>query len=237
MTVLNRMRRDIRSRKRERGAAVFVVVLVITLLTGLGVYAVRSAGIANAASGYNRQMTQVHFVSDFAIQSAVAVIAGNPEAAKTMMMRGPDLTGINPDGKCVAWDDLEDPTCYRLSYDDINLAVQTAYSPTNPSSSTARLIHPFAADAPGSLGRTNVEADMSIEVTDLHPALPVKGMEAAGGADSNVQLKYVYVTVSASGLVRPQQASGGTWDKISGTSAGSELARAHVYMGPVQMQR
>ena len=219
-----------RRRQRERGAAVFVVVLVITLVTGLGVFAVRSAGIANAASGYNRQLTQVHYITDYAIHATVAVTAGNPESVKVQMMRGPQSGHAECVGYTAQKTALRTPTCWLRSYDDIDQTITGTIA-------SNELIEPPAANAPGSLGYAQIDADMRMEFTDLHPALPVKGNEIAGGAESNNQLMFVYVTLTASGLVRPQQAVFNTWDTESATAAGQETSRAHLFIGPVIMQR
>ena len=78
---------------------------------------------------------------------------------------------------------------------------------------------------------------MKVEFTDLHPSTPLRGHEVAGGAELNQQLTYVYVTVTAHGMVRPQQATADTWDTQSATSAGVERSRGHIFTGPVLMQR
>jgi len=46
-----------RQRGSERGAAVFMVVLLLTMLTGIGLFAVRSAVLSTSSSGHARQMT------------------------------------------------------------------------------------------------------------------------------------------------------------------------------------
>ena len=215
---------------RERGAAVFVVVLVTTLLTALGLFAVRSASISNSSSGYNRQMTQVHYVTDYAVHAAMSFVATDPFKVKEQMMKGP---GANEE-LCAGYNDLVtlgvQPTCFMLSYDDINQVVSA-------SNAQNELIETPAQDSPGSLGRAAIDADMRVEMTDLHPALPLRGNEAAGGAEGKQQLRYVYVTLSASGLVRPIQQAAGTWDTQAASAAGEELSRAHAFMGPVLMQK
>ena len=65
----------------QRGAAVFVVVLVVTMLTGLGLFAVRSSTMATATSGYNRQLTQVDYITVYAVAATVSDIsASEPQA-------------------------------------------------------------------------------------------------------------------------------------------------------------
>ena len=41
-------------RGRERGAAVFIVVLLISMLLGIGMFAARSASLSTATSGHER---------------------------------------------------------------------------------------------------------------------------------------------------------------------------------------
>lgn len=209
-------------RRRERGAAVFVVLLVISLLTGLGLFAVRSATTAIAASGYNRQLNQTHYVADLGIIAAVAYGGDNPEAVKQLMMRGPDTAG--GDVKCVGFDQQVTPTCMLLGYDDINSRIQAANSQNQLIDELGRQPLP---------GVQPLDADLRIELTDLHPSRPVAGHEVAGGSGAGARLRFAQLTVTATGLVRPEQAVAGTWDLMSATAAGIESSRAHVVIGPV----
>ncbi|HMJ10125.1 MAG TPA: hypothetical protein VK524_01905, partial [Polyangiaceae bacterium] len=55
-----------RRRSSERGAAVFIVVMVITLVTAIGVFAARSASLVDIATGYDRQLVQTRLLSEYA---------------------------------------------------------------------------------------------------------------------------------------------------------------------------
>ena len=65
----------------ERGAAVFVVVMVLTMLTAIGVFAIRAASMANLSSGYDRQNTQNHYVGEYGLLSAVAELSTTKRSA------------------------------------------------------------------------------------------------------------------------------------------------------------
>ena len=54
-----------RLRGTERGAALFVVVMVITLLTAVGIFAARSTSLVDAATGYGRQAAQTLALADY----------------------------------------------------------------------------------------------------------------------------------------------------------------------------
>ena len=54
-----------RRRPAERGAALFVVVMVITLLTAVGIFAARSTSLVDAATGYGRQASQTIALADY----------------------------------------------------------------------------------------------------------------------------------------------------------------------------
>ena len=51
--------------QEERGAALFVVVMVITLLTAVGLFAARSTSLVDAATGYGRQAAQTIALADY----------------------------------------------------------------------------------------------------------------------------------------------------------------------------
>jgi hypothetical protein len=234
--ILHRARRA----RRSRGAAVLVVTLVITLLSALGLFAVRSATIATATSGHNRMLTQVHHMADYAIVAALAyggdgraqAVEAKMKEYETRVAAGEkEIQGfgtMDTDGRQV--------TGMLLGYDDIEIAVQGA----NPSN---KLLVPSVPGAPGSLGvnpsggtgwgMTPLDADMRIELSDLTESEPTAGQEVAGGLESTARWKWITITVSATGLVRPKQTVAETWDQKAATAAGAETARARVKMGPI----
>jgi hypothetical protein len=70
----------LRARREQRGAALFLVVMVITILSAIGLFAMRSASLVDVATGYNRQGVQAAFLADFAARGAA-----------TFMGRGEDF--------------------------------------------------------------------------------------------------------------------------------------------------
>src|SRR5688572_24601151 len=73
------------SRRGERGAAVFIVVMAVVLLTGIGVFAVRTASMVDVAAGYDRQMTQTHHLSELAGRTVAAYTDGSGDIVRMML--------------------------------------------------------------------------------------------------------------------------------------------------------
>jgi hypothetical protein len=214
-------------RARQRGAAVFVVLLVITLLTALGVFAVRSASLATRSTGHHRQLTQTHYVADYGIVAMAgdlgirgdAHTANMKSASNTQCVGYAELAAPGPDQRV--------PTCAVYSYGYLDAMVVQSYD------SNKKLLDPATSSVAGSLGPVPLEGDMRIEVTDWHPAWPPpEGIDASGA----LPVGYATVTVSVNGMVRPPQVVAGSWDTTAATAAGIEAQRAHVMIGPVQMQ-
>lgn len=211
----------VRRARRERGAAIFIVLLVVSLLSALGTYAVRSASLAGLASGYSRQQIQTHYVADFAVYALSADIATDPNKHSQNMERGKN---------CLGYDKVTAPSCAKYSYTDLQTAVKAASN-----SSDLKVLEKSSATVAGSLSQPAIylEGDMKIEMTDKHPAWPpVQGTQVSSVGGS-ATLGYVMVTISAEGMVRPKQTTAGTWDTASATAAGVEQSRANVIMGPV----
>jgi hypothetical protein len=207
--------------RRSRGAAIFIVLLVVTLLSALGTYAVRSASLADLASGYSRQQVQTHYVADYSVSALSADIASDPNKHSQNMEKGKD---------CVGYTKITAPSCARYSYTDLQGAVKTASN-----SGDLKILDNSTASNAGSLSQPDVylEGDMKIEMTDKHPAWPpVQGTQVSSVGGSPT-LGYVMVTISAEGMVRPKQTTAGTWDTASATAAGVAQSRANVIMGPV----
>lgn len=93
----------LRARQRQRGAAVFMVVLVITLVSAIGVFSMRSASLADLASGYNRQNVQASFMAEYAARAAATYLAsheGLVESTDRVAGCAPSLLAANPDAPC-----------------------------------------------------------------------------------------------------------------------------------------
>jgi hypothetical protein len=72
-----------RQRRRESGAAVFLVVMVLTIVSAIGVFSMRAASRADLATGYSRQSVQATRVSEYAARAAASYLATNPELASS----------------------------------------------------------------------------------------------------------------------------------------------------------
>lgn len=100
-------------RGRERGATVFVVALLITMLLGIGVFAARSSSLATATSGHARQMTQAQYLAEYGVLLARAEI---DEARAAQAFR--DLSRSRPmPSPCYGQSQLPDPRCVVYCYE------------------------------------------------------------------------------------------------------------------------
>jgi hypothetical protein len=207
-------------RAGERGAAVFVVVMVLTMLTAIGVFAIRASSMANLSSGYDRQNTQNHYVGEYGLLSAVAELSTTKRSAYVQQMgKGTE--------KCAANKGLGDGLpCYHLYAYDVAQSVASNFPGRPlfeaPSGSGSALI-------PGSLGPVPLDGDFVVEMTDPGPVgLPVAGTDVGGSAS---RFRYLQVTLTSVGQVRP---GGNPASCAAGAAvAGNETGRAHVVIGPL----
>jgi hypothetical protein len=208
-SALDRFRR-VRRRAARRGVTVFVVVLVLAMLTGLGLFAARSASLATSASGYERQMTQTHYIAEYAILATAAELS----TARGQGYLREIKAHADPAG-CLAQGNVKNKTCYRFGYQDIEATLPAP----------SKLLVPYNATekTPSSLGQADINATFSIEMTDLGPGPPVAGMD-----QSNTTIKFVYVTLTATGEVRPRPANPNLTETRYATAASIESTRAHL---------
>jgi hypothetical protein len=222
----------IAARAGERGAAIFVVVMALMLLTAVGVFAIRAASLAGAASGYDRQNTQNHYVGEYGLLGAVAELSsGRRNAYVDKMSKGVEtcaaVKGVQNAGGSVP--------CFHLYADDVQKAVTASFSgrplfePASGSGSTL---------TPGSLGATSLDGDFMVEITDPGPVgMPVAGSDIGG---TGPKFRYLQVTLTSTGQVRPGgggacvgvATSSGVVD-VKGSMAGNESGRAFVVIGPM----
>ena len=207
-----------RLRRRERGASVLIVFLVLTMLTGIGMYAARSATLSTAVSGSTKQLAQTRYVSEYAIMNATAALARDPARYVNEM---PKYTPPLNDPKCFCSGTIPNATCFPLSFQQLETeaGVPLILPPDVP------------GKIPGGLGAASIKADFNIDITDLAPASPPIAGEALN-ADSPVKIGYLSLTLTATGQLRPDGAPANLAKDLA-SSASVETWRAHVVVGPI----
>lgn len=229
MVTGDRLQERRRTRAPERGVALFIVVMVITLLSAVGLFAARSASMVDVASGYNRQASQTQALAAFAGRFAAAELGLGRANWYIGQMRAADehcpsnRVDADPDGNSLP--------CYKL--DDLDVVQRIA------DQSQQAALMPSTAAVPGSLGPPlGIEA---AESAGLQPALMVElldgfqtsgmpGMDRGGGQNRfiNVQLTvtgWAQVRAAAAGAAEPDPWCGAS---TASTAASVQAVRAHI---------
>ncbi len=211
------------TRGRERGAAIFIVVMVMTMLTAIGVFAIRASSMAEAASGYDRQNTQNHYVGEYGLLGTVTELSSLRRDWYYAQMKKSAEACTATKGITSA---ISRIPCFPVQASDIQASVTGNFSgrplfePTTMSSGTLN---------PGSLGPAGLDGDFRVEMSDPGPVgRPVAGTDVGGTS----VWKYYQVTLTSVGQVRP---AGDASTCIATTAgvAGNETGRAFVVMGPL----
>ena len=73
----------LRRRRSQRGMAVFLVVLVLTMVSAIGVFAMHSASLVDRATGFNRQNVQATAVVEFGMRGAATWLGPNKDMVES----------------------------------------------------------------------------------------------------------------------------------------------------------
>lgn len=215
-----------RKRSRERGAAMFVVLMVILILSGIGTFALSNARYEVQATGFTRMRYVSQEISQFGGMAAMNEVATAP-GAYVMRMRNAATTGE----KCLANGGLPltpPPPCFHLYLSDIEnrtgMTTEKIFRPAIPSTST-----------PGSLGLSTLSGGFVVELTEpLDVVRPVPGAPIDGSPGTP---KFLDVTISSTGVVFPDDNGNGIVDWTAPSSEGQSAVftsgRGHVLMGPI----
>jgi hypothetical protein len=172
--------------QRQRGAAVFIVVMVLTLLTAVGIFAVRSASMADVAAGYDREAAQASLVAQYATTATAAYLA--------TPMGSTIISKIQPSLNCQSNKTLSAP-CFKMGSSMLEVSTLAASGEDLFETSSSSL---------NANGKT--VADFMVELTDAAPT----GVPSAGGQHS------VQVAVTATAQVQQAGACvngvGTTWN-------------------------
>jgi len=199
------VRLRIRRRASQQGAALFVVVLVLTLLTAVGLFAAQSATLVDRASGYSRQAAQTAYLAEYGVLASAAELgSGSAGAYRERMLSPTDTCRMN-----LGMDasDTGSPSCLVFKLAD--------FTPPSGSMIDSSLL--------------SLTPDLVVEVTDPGPAgAPVAGTDVSGLGNS---FGYMKVTATTIAQIRP---SGSTEcvDSYAVVTA-QQMMRAHLVVGPV----
>ena len=141
----------VRKRQAQRGAAVFMVLMVTALLAAVGIFAVRSAGLADQAAGYDREGAQAALIAEYAITATSAYMATN---GVNIVLRGYEVSRNDINGDACQANALPvnspvpRPGCFRIYPPLLQQSVtqatgETLFAPANlaggPTGSTSSL--------------------------------------------------------------------------------------------------
>jgi Tfp pilus assembly protein PilX len=224
-------------RAQERGAAIFIVVMVIALLTAVGLFAARAASLTDVAAGFDRQSLQALALAEYAGKAATAQIGSTPSGYVNMIWNSQDRCQVN--------ERITDPSllgagmtrvgCYNIYSDEIRNAVSTG--PLN----VANLLEPQTSSNPGSLGpvlpanpsatdepNSFVDGVFKVELTDAFQKLPPARMDQAAN-----QYRAYQITLTAFAQIRNLSGAPGAanpWcsTNMTSTSANVQAVRAFV---------
>jgi len=212
------------SRKAERGTTVVVVVLVTTLITAIGMFAVRNVSQIDLAVGYSRQSAQTNALAELGTTAAMAEVANSATRYSSEMSRRDPTNVLQPAFRCAA-NASKDPsialgpltTCYpltqaRIEQNTTSHGGETLLEPTVGTSET------------GSFGPlANMAGSVVIELTEKRPTnIPIPGAKQGDSAFD--------VTVTTTGIVNPVTATE-CGDSVS-TMTVKKVMRAHVIIPP-----
>lgn len=207
----------LRARRRQRGATVLIVFLVITMLTGIGLFAARSATLATSVAGSSKQLAQTTRIAEYAAANAVA-FGGYSAAAIEGQMK--QYVPVPNDPICTCMDLLPNPTCVILGAKELG---PQAGGPMV-------LVGDLVNNVPGGLGPASVDYDFIVAITEGTRGLPVAGDPL--NAQSNSPLSRVSVTLTATGQTRPLSTPANL-EKNLLVSGSNQVWRAHVRIGPL----
>jgi hypothetical protein len=221
-------RRALRRRGRgERGAAVFIVVMVIALLTAIGLVAAHNASLVDTASGYDRQLLQTSYLADYAGMVGTAEFGANPQTYLSLMLQGSEQCPSN--GSLTPITTGAPVPCYKLFMDELSQRIATNFSGQT-------LLDQQDVSTDGSLGPPlGVGTDMMngvfmVEMIEAYDSDPKAGSDVGG---TSTAFHDVQVTMTATAQIRSMptsSANGDAWcaDTSTSTSASVQAIRAHV---------
>lgn len=210
----------------ERGATIFVVLLVVTLLTGIGLFAARVTGSVDSAAGFARQASQAKALALYAGQMSAAVLANERDAIRREMATAEQSTA----SPCVTNQYRAAPCALRRHQDLDRISAASLRQPGS------KIISPQAEQTHGSLGpRTNLatvaglEGNLQVEYFERAAAAALAGANQGGNAPG--QSSAFEYSVTAFAQIRPViNAASVDWCSPDNESATANVQAVRMYI-------
>jgi hypothetical protein len=208
----------------ERGTAIFVVVLVVTLLTGIGIFSARITTSVDSATGYVRQSAQAQSLSIYASQLAANMLTNQAGLIKDTMETS---AATNQGAGCPSNRGFAGGFCaFRNNAELTSLVAST----------TITLLAPQQEATPGSLGPKHgqstvagIEGVMQIEFIDVARAIPRAGA-SMGSASSTTEIPYEF-GANAWAQIRPTITALSTnWCQSDAAATNANVQATRLYI-------
>ena len=209
------------ARKGERGTTVVLVVLVTTLITAIGIFAVRNVSQIDLAVGYSRQSAQTVALSELGTTAAMAEVANSGTRYSSEMSRRDSANVLKPAFRCAA--NGPDPTIAQGPLATCYPMTQQRIEQNTTSHGGDTLLEPMVAGSEtGSFGPLSLmTGSVVVELTEKRPTnVPIPGAKQGDSAFD--------VTVTTTGVVNPRTEVCGA----TSTMAVKKVMRAHVILPP-----
>lgn len=200
----------------ERGATLFVVVLVITLLTGIGLFTVHSSALLARAAGNERAALQTTYLAELGTLTALSAIGSDPQAyidlanekkedCRSTLGVNTSLYGVQ---KCIEMPDTKmvPPTGATLwGTDSFGTAIDAS------------------TGAYATTGKLDTETSDIEDTREIIPGFPPD--------------KYTFMKakITTTATLQPVEAATACVENVMQT-AGQHMTRAHVKIGPVRKE-
>jgi hypothetical protein len=231
-------------RRTDRGAALFIVVLVILSLTGVALFAARSATTDVTIAGRYKQAGQTRQIARFGMQVTLAELGRDPSTYVRGMKDQTLFGGSAPTCQfemkttLVGASAMDTGGCFKFAYDGVQAAIRQSAG-----AATFEIMQPgdWANKDPSSIGLADTRPNFVTEMTDkVELPWPVPGFQ--GGQGSN--MRFYSVTLTGVGQIVPRDpgAASNAWGSMALTPvdraakaymASTEQTRAQVIVGPL----
>lgn len=231
-----------RARANERGAAVLIVMLAITMLTAVGVFAANRAAMVTSASGYDRQANQTRYLAEYAGNVAASELGENRAGEYLRLAMDPSSSESCDANAHSARAIAGRLPCYVMEPDDLKASVAAQIPGTS-------LLEESSATRSGSLSGpgavSSVEGVMRVELFDARAIMHLAGEDERG----DNPFRPVEVVASAWAQVRAVSQSADTdpesaeetaptaWanDRALTSHASVQALRAHIRVPSVSV--